>query len=63
MLTQVWLKSVKLFGKQVNAQKESLKKISGVHEAHEKVCNENESRRIRKNVSDGTGEFIRCLWS
>ena len=41
-----------LFDKQVNAQKESLKKIFRVSrklpQAHEKVCDESESRRIRK---------------
>ena len=41
-----------LVDKQVNVQKESLKKTSGVHaklpQAHEKVCDENE-RKKQKN--------------
>ena len=45
-----------LFDKEVNAQKESLKKTSGVHvlQAHE-VCDENERK---KNVIDGGKHFI-----
>ena len=35
--TQVWLKSVKKFDKGVNAQKESLKKSSGVHASSRKA--------------------------
>ena len=38
-----------LVDKQVNVQKESLKKTSGVHaklpQAHEKVCDENERKK------------------
>ena len=41
-----------LVDKQVNAQKETLKKTSGVHaklpQAHEKVCDENERNKQRK---------------
>ena len=41
-----------LVDKQVNVQKESLKKTSGVHaklpQAHEKVCDENERKKQRK---------------
>ena len=41
-----------LVDKQVNVQKESLKKTSGVHEklpqAHEKVCDENERKKQTK---------------
>ena len=33
VLTQVWLKSVKLFDKEVNAPRESLKKIPGFMQA------------------------------
>ena len=40
-----------LVDKQVNVQKESLKKTSGVHaklpQAHEKVCDENERNKER----------------
>ena len=40
-----------LVDKQVNVQKESLKKTSGVHaklpQAHEKVCDENERNKQR----------------
>ena len=48
--------------------KKNLKKFQGFTQAHEKVCDENESRRIRKkrrarkNVFDGRREFIRRLW-
>ena len=45
-----------LVDKQVNVQKESLKKTSGVHaklpQAHEKVCDENERNKQRK-INDG----------
>ena len=60
-----------LFDKQVNAQKENLKKYfrgsRKLPQAHERVCDENESRirkkrHARKNVIDGRGEFIRHLW-
>ena len=60
-----------LFDKQVNAQKENLKKYfrgsRKLLQAHEKVCDENESRirkrrHAHKNVIDGRGEFIRHLW-
>ena len=38
-----------LVDKQVNVQKESLKKTSGIHakllQAHEKVCDENEKKK------------------
>ena len=41
-----------LVDKQVNVQKESLKKTSGVHaklpQAHEKVCDENERNKEKK---------------
>ena len=41
-----------LVDKQVNVQKESLKKTSGIHaklpQAHEKVCDENERNKQRK---------------
>ena len=41
-----------LVDKQVNVQKESLKKTSGVHaklpQAHEKVCDENERNKQTK---------------
>ena len=59
-----------LVDKQVNVQKESLKKASGVHaklpQAHEKVCDENErnkekKRRAPKIFFDGRKEFIRCV--
>ena len=56
MLIQIWLKSTEemseLVDKQVNVQKESLKKTSGVHaklpQAHEKVCDENERNKEKK---------------
>ena len=58
-----------LFDKEVNAQKESLKKLQGFTQAHEKVCDENErntqrnkeirkKRRARKNVIDGRKHYI-----
>ena len=41
-----------LVDKQVNVQKESLKKTSGIHaklpQAHEKVCDENETNKQTK---------------
>ena len=62
MVIQVWLNFIlkmnELFDKQVNAQKEGLKKTSGVHASPQKVCDKNESRIIKKqgahtNVFDG----------
>ena len=62
-----------LFDKEVNVQKESLKKnfrgLRRLPHAHEKVCDENErkkqtnkeirkKRRVRKNVFDGRRAFI-----
>ena len=48
VLTQVWLKSIR---KRVNAQKESLKKVLGFMQAHEKVCDENErSKETKKSI-------------
>ena len=55
VLIQVWLKSEmsELLDKEVNAQKENLKKYfrdsSELPQAHEKVCNENETKKQRKN--------------
>ena len=47
VLTQVWLKSI--FDIQVNAQKENLKKYfqgsCELPQAHEKVCDENETKK------------------
>ena len=37
MLIQIWLKSMKLLDKQVNVQKESLKKFPEFTQAHEKM--------------------------
>ena len=59
-----------LFDKEVNAQKESLKKnfrgSRKLLQAHEKVCDENETkkerrskRRARKNAFGGRKPFIR----
>ena len=59
-----------LFDKEVNAQKESLKKnfrgSRKLPHAHENVCDENETikqrrskRRVRKNVFGGRKPFIR----
>ena len=58
-----------LFDKEVNAQKESLKKYfrgsRKLPQAHEKVCDENETkkqrkkRRARKKVFGGRKPFIR----
>ena len=58
MLIQIWLKSMnkmsELVDKQVNVQKESLKKTSGIHtklpQAHEKVCDENERNKEKKTT-------------
>ena len=56
-----------LFDKEVNAQKESLKKYfqgsRKLPQAHKKVCDENEpkkkKRRARKKVCGGRKPFIR----
>ena len=66
-----------LFDKEVNAQKESLKKLQGFTQAPRasprKVCDENETnketnkeirkkkRRARKNVIDGRKHYIERL--
>ena len=62
VLTQVWLKFIK---KWVSSQKESLKKYfrgsRKLPQAHEKVCDENETKKqndTRKNVIDGRKHFI-----
>ena len=48
-----------LVDKQVNVQKESLKKTSGVHtklpQAHEKVCDENERKKQTNKEEKTTG--------
>ena len=45
-----------LVDKQVNVQKESLKKLPGftqkLPQAHEKVCDENETKKQRKQVDE-----------
>ena len=38
-----------LLDKQVNVHKESLKKLLGFMQAHEKVCDENERMKKEKN--------------
>ena len=59
-----------LVDKQVNVQKENLKKSSKVHaklpQAHEKVCDENERNKEEKRQApkiffDERKEFIRCV--
>ena len=51
-----------LVDKQVNVQKESLKKTSGVHaklpQAHEKVCDENETNKETKKKNDGRLKYF-----
>ena len=52
-----------LVDKQVNVQKESLKKTSGVHakllQAHEKVCDENErNKQTNKEKNDGRLKYF-----
>ena len=64
VLTQVWLEINELFDKEVNTQKESLKKSSWgsrkLPQAHEKVCNEKERKKwCLKNIFDGRKDFIR----
>ena len=54
VLNQVWLESIKkmseLLDKQVNAQKEKIFRGSyKLPQAHEKVCDENERRRRKKD--------------
>ena len=50
-----------LVDKQVNVQKESLKKTSGVHaklpQAHEKVCDENERNKQRNKEKKNDGRL------
>ena len=68
-LAEIHEEMSELVDKQVNVQKGSLKKTSGVHaklpQAHEKVCDENERNKQRKNdrrlklFFDGRKEFIR----
>ena len=56
-----------LFNKQVNAQKDKgFQDSRKLPQAHQKICNENESRirkkrHVCKNVFDGRGEFIKAL--
>ena len=61
-LAEIHEEMSELVDKQVNVQKESLKKTSGVHaklpQAHEKVCNENErkketNKQTNKEKNDG----------
>ena len=52
-----------LVDKQVNVQKESLKKTSGVHaklpQAHEKVCDENERKKqTNKEKNNGCLKYF-----
>ena len=51
-LAEIHEEMSELVDKQVNVQKESLKKTSGVHtklpQAHEKVCDENERNKQTK---------------
>ena len=39
-----------LFDKEMNAQKESLKKLRGFTQAHKKVCDENDKRNKKNDV-------------
>ena len=54
-LAEIHEEMSELVDKQVNVQKESLKKTSGIHaklpQAHEKVCNENERKKQRKKTT------------
>ena len=71
VLIQIWLKSKEmseLLDKQVNVQKESLKNLLGsgkLPQAHEKVCDENETNKQRKKTTArqksfcGRKDFIR----
>ena len=63
-----------LFDKEVNAQKESLKNLWGsckLPQAHEKVCNANETTKnnahVKFNVIDGRKHFIgrirKTIWT
>ena len=54
VLTQVWLKSIELFDKQVNAQKEM--NFWGSHkllQAHKKMCDENKRNKQRNIMAHG----------
>ena len=64
VLTQVWLRNMKeLFDKEVNAQKEeNFRDLRKLPQAHNKVCNENETKKQEKNngwlkIFDGRKEL------
>ena len=66
VLNQVWLKSIELLDKPVNAQKENFQGLRKLPQAHEKVCDETnketrKKRRARKNIIDGRRAFIGYL--
>ena len=48
VLTQIWLRSIELFDKEVNAQKESLKKYFRGSRKLPQVCDENETKKQTK---------------
>ena len=47
-----------LVDKQVNVQKESLKKLPGFPQAHKKVCDENERNKQRKKIDRRLKYFL-----
>ena len=55
-----------LFDKEVNAQKESLKKnfrgSRKLPHAHEKVCDENERNKQRNKKQKKTTRAYKCFW-
>ena len=61
-LAEIHEEMSELVDKQVNVQKESLKKTSGVHtklpQAHEKVCDENERKKQTKKKPRAAKIFL-----
>ena len=62
LIAEIHEEMSELVDKQVNVQKESLKKISGVHaklpQAYKKVCDENERNKQRNKKNDGRLKYF-----
>ena len=50
-MAEIYEEMSELLDKQVDVQKESLKKLSGIIQAHEKVCDENERKKEEKTTT------------
>ena len=61
-LAEIHEEMSELLDKQVNVQKESLKKTSGVHKSSrkptKKVCDENERKKQRKKTTAASKKFL-----